>query len=187
MSWSQTVGLQSVWHLFAWRLPHFYSKIKQRLNQIQTAKMMNTFRQKIEDLAGSLKFPLKKLFVIDGSKRSAHSNAYMWAPSAATSALTSNWWSDRKECLSANQDQLSSSPALRSSSQTQWKGLPVHIHSPNLQISHTFELQAQYRHEIQCRHERPEGFQKRPSSTERNLIALMYDPGFYMKYLLGRC
>ena len=34
-------------------------------------------RQKIEDLAGSLKFPLKKLFVIDGSTRSAHSNAYM--------------------------------------------------------------------------------------------------------------
>jgi len=35
-------------------------------------------RQKIEDLAGSLRFPLKKLFVIDGSKRSAHSNAYMY-------------------------------------------------------------------------------------------------------------
>ena len=34
-------------------------------------------RESIEALAGSLKFPLKKLFVIDGSKRSAHSNAYM--------------------------------------------------------------------------------------------------------------
>lgn len=32
-------------------------------------------REKIEGLAASLKFPLKKLFVIDGSKRSAHSNA----------------------------------------------------------------------------------------------------------------
>lgn len=32
-------------------------------------------REKIEALAASLKFPLRKLFVIDGSKRSAHSNA----------------------------------------------------------------------------------------------------------------
>eukprot|EP00249_Psilotum_nudum_P007280 c20445_g1_i1 orf=295-1569(+) len=35
-------------------------------------------RQKIEKLASSLKFPLKKLFVIDGSTRSSHSNAYMY-------------------------------------------------------------------------------------------------------------
>ncbi len=36
-----------------------------------------TCREKIEALAGSLGFPLKKLYVIDGSTRSAHSNAYM--------------------------------------------------------------------------------------------------------------
>ncbi|BBN19890.1 STE24 endopeptidase [Marchantia polymorpha subsp. ruderalis] len=35
-------------------------------------------RAKIEKLASSLKFPLKKLFVIDGSTRSSHSNAYMY-------------------------------------------------------------------------------------------------------------
>lgn len=35
-------------------------------------------RNKIESLAGSLKFPLTKLFLIDGSVRSAHSNAYMY-------------------------------------------------------------------------------------------------------------
>ena len=35
-------------------------------------------REGIEQLAGSLNFPLRKLFVIDGSKRSAHSNAYMY-------------------------------------------------------------------------------------------------------------
>lgn len=35
-------------------------------------------RNKIEALAGSLKFPLTKLFLIDGSTRSAHSNAYMY-------------------------------------------------------------------------------------------------------------
>ncbi|KAL3150901.1 hypothetical protein ABBQ32_000651 [Trebouxia sp. C0010 RCD-2024] len=37
-----------------------------------------SLRNKIEALAGSLKFPLTKLFLIDGSTRSAHSNAYMY-------------------------------------------------------------------------------------------------------------
>jgi STE24 endopeptidase len=32
----------------------------------------------VEALAEKLKFPLKKLYVIDGSKRSAHSNAYFF-------------------------------------------------------------------------------------------------------------
>lgn len=32
----------------------------------------------VEDLAKRLKFPLKELYVIDGSKRSAHSNAYFY-------------------------------------------------------------------------------------------------------------
>ena len=35
-------------------------------------------REAIEALAASQKFPLKKLFVVDGSTRSAHSNAYMY-------------------------------------------------------------------------------------------------------------
>jgi STE24 endopeptidase len=35
-------------------------------------------RHKIESLAGSIGFPLKQLFVVDGSQRSAHSNAYMY-------------------------------------------------------------------------------------------------------------
>ncbi|EJW78914.1 peptidase family M48 containing protein [Wuchereria bancrofti] len=35
-------------------------------------------KQKIEKLAGSLNFPLKKLLVVHGSKRSAHSNAYLY-------------------------------------------------------------------------------------------------------------
>ncbi|EIE26911.1 hypothetical protein COCSUDRAFT_27312 [Coccomyxa subellipsoidea C-169] len=37
-----------------------------------------TLRTAIEELAGSLQFPLTKLFVVDGSTRSAHSNAYMY-------------------------------------------------------------------------------------------------------------
>lgn len=35
-------------------------------------------RQRIENLAGKLKFPLKHLYEIDGSKRSSHSNAYFF-------------------------------------------------------------------------------------------------------------
>ncbi|TGZ79311.1 hypothetical protein EX30DRAFT_110745 [Ascodesmis nigricans] len=35
-------------------------------------------REEVEALAGKLKFPLKHLYVIDGSKRSAHSNAYFY-------------------------------------------------------------------------------------------------------------
>ncbi|XP_077276239.1 CAAX prenyl protease 1 homolog [Temnothorax americanus] len=35
-------------------------------------------KRKIEELAASLKFPLYKLFVVEGSKRSSHSNAYLY-------------------------------------------------------------------------------------------------------------
>lgn len=35
-------------------------------------------REAIQGLAGQLSFPLKKLYVMDGSKRSGHSNAYMY-------------------------------------------------------------------------------------------------------------
>ncbi|KAG8896085.1 hypothetical protein FRC00_006511 [Tulasnella sp. 408] len=37
-----------------------------------------TLRTRVEALAGSLNFPLKQLYVIDGSKRSSHSNAYFY-------------------------------------------------------------------------------------------------------------
>lgn len=35
-------------------------------------------KQKIEALAASLNFPLYKLYIVEGSKRSSHSNAYMY-------------------------------------------------------------------------------------------------------------
>ena len=35
-------------------------------------------RTEIEKLAASIDFPLKKLFVVEGSKRSSHSNAYFY-------------------------------------------------------------------------------------------------------------
>ncbi|KAG9028282.1 hypothetical protein FS837_003930 [Tulasnella sp. UAMH 9824] len=37
-----------------------------------------TLRTRVEALAGSLNFPLKHLYVIDGSKRTSHSNAYFY-------------------------------------------------------------------------------------------------------------
>mmetsp|Transcript_22614 Transcript_22614/g.67349 ORF Transcript_22614/g.67349 Transcript_22614/m.67349 type:complete len:451 (-) Transcript_22614:668-2020(-) len=37
-----------------------------------------SLRTAIEELAGRLHFPLRKLFKVDGSRRSAHSNAYMY-------------------------------------------------------------------------------------------------------------
>ncbi|CAG8790967.1 5335_t:CDS:2, partial [Racocetra persica] len=35
-------------------------------------------RERIEELASRIEFPLKKLYKIDGSKRSSHSNAYFY-------------------------------------------------------------------------------------------------------------
>ena len=35
-------------------------------------------KDRIYELAGKLNYPLKKLFVMDGSKRSSHSNAFMF-------------------------------------------------------------------------------------------------------------
>ncbi|CAL1273872.1 unnamed protein product [Larinioides sclopetarius] len=37
-----------------------------------------TLRTRIEELAKSISFPLKKLYVVEGSKRSSHSNAYFY-------------------------------------------------------------------------------------------------------------
>ena len=41
-------------------------------------KIKNLFRTDIEELAASVNFPLYKLFVVEGSKRSSHSNAYFY-------------------------------------------------------------------------------------------------------------
>ena len=42
-------------------------------------------RDKIYKLANSLKFPLTKIYVCDASKRSSHSNAYLYGV----------WWNKR--------------------------------------------------------------------------------------------
>ncbi|KAJ2994140.1 CAAX prenyl protease 1 [Globomyces sp. JEL0801] len=43
-----------------------------------TALEEGSLKKKIDALAGKLKFPLTKVYVVDGSKRSGHSNAYFY-------------------------------------------------------------------------------------------------------------
>jgi STE24 endopeptidase len=54
-------------------------------------------RNRIENLAAKLKFPLKHLYEIDGSKRSSHSNAYFfglpWVTRPLNAAMCHISWS----------------------------------------------------------------------------------------------
>ncbi|KAH9609057.1 hypothetical protein KSS87_021817 [Heliosperma pusillum] len=72
--------------LYLWGFMLALSIVMMTIYPVLIAPLFNNFtplpegelRQKIETLASSLKFPLKKLFVVDGSIRSSHSNAYMY-------------------------------------------------------------------------------------------------------------
>ncbi|URE05661.1 hypothetical protein MUK42_21364 [Musa troglodytarum] len=72
--------------IYLWAFMFALSLVMMTLYPILIAPLFNKFtplpdgelREKIEKLAASLKFPLKKLFVVDGSTRSSHSNAYMY-------------------------------------------------------------------------------------------------------------
>ncbi|XP_059634249.1 CAAX prenyl protease 1 homolog [Cornus florida] len=72
--------------IYLWGLVFVLSLVMLTLYPILIAPLFNKFtplpdgelRLKIENLASSLKFPLTKLFVVDGSTRSSHSNAYMY-------------------------------------------------------------------------------------------------------------
>eukprot|EP00457_Paulinella_chromatophora_P006758 gb/GEZN01006777.1/.p1 GENE.gb/GEZN01006777.1/~~gb/GEZN01006777.1/.p1 ORF type:complete len:474 (-),score=45.71 gb/GEZN01006777.1/:198-1595(-) len=55
-----------------------YPTLIQPLFNKVTPLRMGELRTAIETLAAQVEFPLTKLFVIDGSKRSGHSNAYFW-------------------------------------------------------------------------------------------------------------
>merc|ERR1719253_932765 len=57
---------------FMWIYPNF---IQPLFNKFETLKDQELLK-KIEDLASEHKFPLTKLFQIDGSTRSSYSNAY---------------------------------------------------------------------------------------------------------------
>lgn len=72
--------------IYLWGFMFVLSIVMMTLYPVLIAPLFNKFtplpegelRKKIENLASSLKFPLKKLFVVDGSTRSSHSNAYMY-------------------------------------------------------------------------------------------------------------
>jgi STE24 endopeptidase len=72
--------------IYLWGFMFVLSIVMMTLYPVLIAPLFNKFtplpegelREKIEKLASSLKFPLKKLFVVDGSTRSSHSNAYMY-------------------------------------------------------------------------------------------------------------
>jgi STE24 endopeptidase len=72
--------------IYLWVFMLVLSLVMMTIYPVLIAPLFNKFtplpegelRAKIEKLAASLKFPLKKLFVIDGSTRSSHSNAYMY-------------------------------------------------------------------------------------------------------------
>ncbi|XP_001360795.1 CAAX prenyl protease 1 homolog [Drosophila pseudoobscura] len=72
--------------IWLWLFTGMVSLVLLTLYPIFIAPLFDTYtplekgplRQSIEDLAASLKFPLTKLFVVDGSKRSSHSNAYFY-------------------------------------------------------------------------------------------------------------
>ncbi|XP_068650120.1 CAAX prenyl protease 1 homolog [Aristolochia californica] len=72
--------------IYLWGFMFVLSIVMMTVYPILIAPLFNKFtplpdgglREKIEKLASSLKFPLKKLFVVDGSTRSSHSNAYMY-------------------------------------------------------------------------------------------------------------
>jgi len=66
--------VQTLIFAFMWIYPNF---IQPLFNKFETLKD-EELRKKIEDLCAGEQFPLTKLFQIDGSKRSAHSNAYFF-------------------------------------------------------------------------------------------------------------
>ncbi|KAF8693672.1 hypothetical protein HU200_039084 [Digitaria exilis] len=72
--------------IYLWGFMFVLAVLMMTIYPIVIAPLFNKFtplpegvlKEKIEKLAASLKFPLKKLFVVDGSTRSSHSNAYMY-------------------------------------------------------------------------------------------------------------
>lgn len=72
--------------LWLWLAMLTLSIVMMTVYPVLIAPLFNKFQQlpegelrgAIEELAASLNFPLQKLFVVDGSTRSAHSNAYMY-------------------------------------------------------------------------------------------------------------
>ena len=73
-------------YLYVWGFTFVFSLFMMTLYPVVIMPMFNTYeplpsgelKDRIYALAGRLNFPLTKLFVMDGSKRSSHSNAFMF-------------------------------------------------------------------------------------------------------------
>ncbi|GMF25696.1 unnamed protein product [Phytophthora fragariaefolia] len=73
-------------YMYVWAFLFAFSVVMMTLYPVLIMPLFNKFtpleegelRTRIEALAASLNFPLTKLFVTDGSKRSSHSNAYFF-------------------------------------------------------------------------------------------------------------
>ncbi|KAG7397411.1 CAAX prenyl protease 1 [Phytophthora boehmeriae] len=73
-------------YMYVWAFLFVFSVLMMTLYPVLIMPLFNKFtplekgelRTRIEALAASLNFPLTKLFVTDGSKRSSHSNAYFF-------------------------------------------------------------------------------------------------------------
>jgi|Transcript_29700 STE24 endopeptidase len=75
-----------MFYLYVWAFISVFLIIFMALYHNLIAPLFNTFtpleegklKQRIEEIADGIKFPLKQIYVIDGSKRSDHSNAYFF-------------------------------------------------------------------------------------------------------------
>mmetsp|Transcript_3067 Transcript_3067/g.10205 ORF Transcript_3067/g.10205 Transcript_3067/m.10205 type:complete len:455 (+) Transcript_3067:206-1570(+) len=67
-------ALQGLMFAFMWVYPNFIQPLFNKFEPLKDEEL----RGKIENLAVEEEFPLAKLFQVDGSKRSSHSNAYFF-------------------------------------------------------------------------------------------------------------
>lgn len=73
-------------YLYVWAFMFCFSVFMMTIVPVVIMPLFNKYeplpdgslKTSIEKLAASIKYPLKKLFVMDGSKRSSHSNAFMF-------------------------------------------------------------------------------------------------------------
>lgn len=73
-------------YIYVWAFMFIFSVLMMTIYPVVIMPMFNKYeplkegklKEEIYELAGRLEFPLTKLFVMDGSKRSSHSNAFMF-------------------------------------------------------------------------------------------------------------
>jgi STE24 endopeptidase len=73
-------------YVYVWAFMFVFSVMMMTLVPVFIMPLFNKYepledgvlKTRIYELAGRLSYPLKKLFVMDGSKRSSHSNAFMF-------------------------------------------------------------------------------------------------------------